>query len=103
MEFEALIDSIHYDPKKGSVKMVLVGASNVSLDELTTLSLNDESVQVTLESKQTKIGVISNHGTIEIEENAGLQITIDEEAAVKRKEAAERLREVEDGWQGDIE
>jgi hypothetical protein len=41
MKFEALIDGVHFDAKKGSVKIVLVGASHVSLDELTTLSPKD--------------------------------------------------------------
>jgi hypothetical protein len=110
MKFKALIDGVHFDPKKGAVKIVLIGASHVSLDELTTLSPKDETVQVTLESEQTKIEVISNHGTIEIEESAGLQIRIDEEAAERLKDAAERLREddevdvdeAEGGGQGGI-
>jgi hypothetical protein len=41
MKFKALIDGVHFDAKKGSVKIVLVGASHVSLDELTTLSPKD--------------------------------------------------------------
>jgi hypothetical protein len=93
MKFKALIDGVHFDPKKGAVKIVLIGASHVSLDELTTIAPKDESILVTLESEQTKIGVIFNHGTIEMEENAGLQITLDEEAAERLKDAAERLRE----------
>jgi len=55
--FKALIDSVHYDPKKGSVKIQLIGASHVSLDKLTTLAPKDEPVSVTLESAQTKIEV----------------------------------------------
>lgn len=55
MKFKALINGVHYDPKKGSVKIVLVGASHVSPDELTTLSPNDETIRVTLESEQTKL------------------------------------------------
>jgi hypothetical protein len=58
MKFEAVIDGVHFDPKKGSVKIVLVGVSHVSLDELTTLSPKDESIQVTLESEQTKIDAL---------------------------------------------
>ena len=57
MKFEALIDGVHFDPKKGSVKIVLVGASHVSLDELTTLSPKDQTIRVTLESEQTKLEV----------------------------------------------
>ena len=82
MRFHALIDSIHYDLKKGAVKIALIATSHTSLDELTTLSPSDEPVQVTLESEQTKISVFSSVDPI----------TIDEEAAVKLKEAAERLR-----------
>lgn len=91
MRFEAIIDGIHFD-KKGTVKISLVAASPVSLDELTTIEpKKDEPIQVILESKQTKIGVFTPNAII------------DEEAALKLKEAAERLREVEDGWQGDKE
>jgi hypothetical protein len=57
MKFKALIDGVHFDPKKGTVKIVLVGASHVSLDELTTLSPKDETIQVTLESEQTTFKV----------------------------------------------
>jgi hypothetical protein len=63
MKFKALIDGVHFDAKKGSVKIVLVGASHVSLDELTTLSPKDDS------------------------------ITLDEDAVAKLEEAADRLRE----------
>ena len=55
MKFKALIDGVHFDPKKGAVRIVLVGASHVSLDELTTLSPKDETIQVTFESEQTKL------------------------------------------------
>lgn len=94
MKFEAIIDDIHFNPKKGAVKIVLIATSHVSLDELTTLSPKEESIQVTLESEQTKIGVIPNHGTLESEErDVGLPIRLDEEAAKRLKEAADRLRE----------
>ena len=53
--FKALIDGVHFDPKKGTVKIQLIAASHVSIDKLTTLGPRDESVQVTLESAQTKI------------------------------------------------
>ena len=84
--FKALIDGVHFDPKKGTVKIVLVGASHVSLDELTTLSSKDETIQVTLESEQTKIGVFTPNSKDSITREC-------EEAAAKLKEAAERLRE----------
>ena len=131
MKFKALIDGVHFDPKKGSVKIVLVGASHVSLDELTTLSPKDETIQVTLESEQTKIevfplaptGVAVEPGSREEREleegriispdfptGADVSITLKgEEAAAKLKEAADRLREgdvegdeVDGGGQGGI-
>jgi hypothetical protein len=85
MKFKALIDGVHFDPKKGAVKIVLIGASHVSLDELITLSPKDETVQVTLESEQAKIGVFTL--------NPKDPITLDEEAAERLKDAAERLRD----------
>ena len=81
MKFAATIDSVHYDSKKGAVKIALIATSHMSLDELTTLSPSDEPIQVTLESEQAKIGVFTPNAII------------DEEAAVKLKEAADRLRE----------
>lgn len=55
LTFRALIDGVHYDPKKGLVKIQLI-ANHVSLDKLTSLGPQDESIQVTLESLQTIIG-----------------------------------------------
>lgn len=79
MKFKALIDGVHFDPKKGAVKITLIGASHLSLDQLTTLSSKDESIQVTLESEQTKIG------------DVGDPITIGEEGAQWLDEAARKL------------
>ncbi len=85
MKFKAFIDGVHFDPKKGTVKISLVATSHdVSLDELTTLSPKDESIHVTLESEQTKL---------KYEPKPGNAITIDEETAGKLKEAADRLEE----------
>jgi hypothetical protein len=53
--------------------------------ELTTLSPKDETIQVTLESEQTKIGVFTL--------NPKDSITLDEDAVAKLEEAADRLRE----------
>jgi len=53
--FKALIDGVHFDPKKGAVKIQLIAASHVSMDKLTSLGPADESVKITLESAQTKI------------------------------------------------
>ena len=84
MKFQALIDSIHFDPKKGTVKIVLIGASHVSLDELTTIEPKDESIWVTLESEQTTFKVTP--------QSVGDSITLAGEGAVTLKEEAERLR-----------
>lgn len=94
MKFNALIDSVHFDPKKGSVKIVLVGASHVSLDELTTLSPKEENVQVTLESEQTRL---------EYRPISGDPIALDEEAAARLKEAAEGLRKDADAYEAEGE
>jgi len=55
LTFKALIDAVHFDPKKGVVKIQLVATSYVSMDKLTTLGPSDESIKVILESAQTKI------------------------------------------------
>ena len=86
MKFQALIDAVHFDPKKGAVKIVLVGASHVSLDELTTLSPKDETIQVTLESEQTKFELLPQPP------NVGDPITLDEEAVAKLDESTDGLR-----------
>lgn len=82
MKFKALIDGVHFDPKKGLVKIQLI-ANCVSLDELTTLSPKDESIFVTLDSEQTKL---------DYRPKPGDAITLTEEKGVKLKEVAERLR-----------
>ena len=53
--FKALIDGVHFDPKKGVVKIQLIATSHVSMDKLTSLGPADESVRITLEGAQTKI------------------------------------------------
>ena len=55
LTFKALIDGVHFDPKKGVVKIQLIAASYVSMDRITSLGPGDESVKITLESAQTKI------------------------------------------------
>jgi len=55
LTFKALIDGVHFDPKKGAMKIQLIATSNVSMDKLTSLVPADESVKITLESAQTKI------------------------------------------------
>jgi hypothetical protein len=55
LTFKALIDGVHYDPKKGTLKIQLIAASHISIDRLTTLGPGDENVNVTLQSAQVKI------------------------------------------------
>jgi uncharacterized protein YqhQ len=79
--FKALINDIHFDPKKGTLKIQLIAATYVSLDKLATLGPQDENVQVTLKSAQTRLADEEDHIVLGEEENA------------KLKAAAERLRE----------
>lgn len=53
--FKALINDLHFDPKKGTLKIQLIAANYVSLDQLATLGPQDENVHVTLESAQTRL------------------------------------------------
>lgn len=84
LTFKAGIDGVHFDPKKGAVKITLIGASHVSLDHLTTLGSKDESVQVTLEREQTKIV------------DVGDPIVLDQKGAGWLKNAARELEESPD-------
>jgi len=58
LTFKALIDGVHFDPKKGALKIQLIATSHVSMDKLTTIGPHDESIRVILESEQTKIDAI---------------------------------------------
>lgn len=81
--FQALIDGVHYDPKKGIVKIQLI-ANRISVDKLTTLGPHDESITVTLKSPQTEIEVfplISN-----VREDG--KTIVDEKGAARLKKAA---------------
>lgn len=60
LTFKAVIGAVHVDPKKGIVKIQLEATSYVSLDELTSLGPQDESIRITLESEQTKIGDLTS-------------------------------------------
>lgn len=84
LTFRALIDGVHYDPKKGTVKIQLVATSHVSMDKLTTLAPQDESIQITLESLQTKIA------------DVGDSTTLGEKGAKWLDEAARKLAEDEE-------
>jgi hypothetical protein len=83
LTFKAVIGGVHFDPKKGIVKIQLEATSYVSLDELTSLGPHDESIRVRFESEQTKIEVFPLE-----------PITIDEEGAKRLKEAARKLQNV---------
>jgi len=58
LTFKARIDGLHFDPKKGVLKIQLTAVTHVSLDKITTLGPSDEVIQFTLESEQTKIDVL---------------------------------------------
>ena len=94
MKFKALIDGVHFDPKKGNVKISLVATSHVSLDELTTLSPKEESIHVTLESEQAKIEVFNlipaEEAGVPTDESIALE---GERAAMRLKDAADRLKD----------
>jgi hypothetical protein len=89
--FKALINDIHYDPKKGTLKIQLLADNYVSLDKLATLGPHDENVKVTLESAQTKITEAKDPiaGPIRLCE------AIDEKGAPWLEEAARKLGESE--------
>jgi hypothetical protein len=113
--FKALINDIHYDPKKGTLKIQLIAANYVSLDKLATLGPQDENVQVTLESAQTRLAgaedlseerVLALKAAEEIKEKAmkrmeeeaeagvGDPIYLGEEEKEKLKAAAEKLKAI---------
>ena len=74
------------------MKIQLEATSYVSLDELTTLGPQDESIRITLESEQTRIDVFPLVPT----EGASVApdaIGIDEEGEERLKKAADKLEE----------
>jgi hypothetical protein len=99
--FKALINDIHFDPKKGTLKIQLIAANYVSLDKLATLGPQDENVKVTLESAQTKINELAP-GPAEGDLTTSDVIDMDEKCAESLKKAAERLRDNPDA-DGDSE
>ena len=95
LTFKALIDAVHFDPKKGILKIQLIAAEGVSIDKLTTLDPGEENIRVTLESAQTKIEVFPL-----VPEEEGDKIELNPKVTFeggKRvnflKEAAEKLTE----------
>ena len=97
LTFKALIDGVHFDPKKGAVKIQLIATSHVSMDGLTSLGPADESVRITLESAQTKIEVFplvpeAEGDKIELNQKVTLGGGKSEEWL---KEAAEKIAERE--------
>jgi hypothetical protein len=92
LTFKAVIGAVHFDPKKGIVKIQLEATSYVSLDELTSLGPQDESIRITLESEQTRIDehpLAPTEGEPATTDAAGL----DEEGAEWLKKAADKLEE----------
>ena len=91
--FKAILDGGHFDPKKGSVKIQLIGASHISLDDVTTLAPNEEPIQVTLKSAQTQLKnyEVQLQGPLGVEDPT----TLGEKEAERLKEAAGKLRTVQ--------
>lgn len=88
LTFKAVISGVHFDPKKGILKIQLEATSYVSMDKLTSLGPQDESIRITLESEQTKI--------IGVEDT----ITLGEKGAKRLDEAARKLAEEEEEAEG---
>jgi hypothetical protein len=93
LTFKAVIGAVHFDPKKGIVKIQLEATSYVSLDELTSLGPRDESVRITLESEQTRIDAPPLAPT---EGEPSDALGLDEEGAELLKKAADELRDPPD-------
>jgi hypothetical protein len=83
--FDALINDIHYDPKKGTLKIQLIAANYVSLDKLAILGPQNENVHVTLESAQTRLA--DERDRIGLSEGKAVVLNAREEI----KEKAERV------------
>ena len=97
LTFKALIDGVHFDPKKGALKIQLIATSHVSMDELTSLGPADESVKITLEGAQTNINVFplvpeAEEDKIELNQKVTLEGGKSEKWL---KEAAEKIAERE--------
>lgn len=103
LTFKAVIGGVHFDPKKGIAKIQLEATSYVSLDALTTLQPQDESIRVTLESEQTTIedfALVHEEAAKNLAkfvatgiEPATTDISIGEEGGEWLKKAADKLRE----------
>jgi len=94
LTFKAVIGGVHFDPKKGIVKIQLEATSYVSLDELTTLGPSDESIRVRLESEQTRIGQLGPLDPIDLAEEGAKTL---EAAARKLRDDADIDKEEEPG------
>ena len=92
LTFKALIDGIHFDPKKGALKIQLIATSYVNMDKLITLGPSDESLNITLESAQTKISP-----------DAGDQIDLNPKASLTCEKGVERLKEAAEKFAEDQE
>jgi hypothetical protein len=97
LTFKAVIGGVHVDPKKGIVKIQLEATSYVSLDELTTLGPQDESVKITLESEQTKIEEVLPGADGPVD---GV-LVIDDEGTEWLDKVAGELRDSPDGVAGE--
>lgn len=94
LTFKAVIGGVHFDPKKGSVKIQLEATSYVSLDDLTTLGPRDESVRITIESPQSRLAVEAFPLVPKIGDPATPDVAkLDEDSVKWLERAADELRE----------
>ena len=89
MTFKALIDSVHFDPKKGVIKITLIAPSRMSMDQLITLAPSDETIQVRLESEQTKLDELPLTPDVQASQ------TVDEDSLERVKDAEMELRKAQ--------
>ena len=89
LTFKAFIDGVHFDPKKGVIKINLIAPSRMSMDQLITLAPSDETIQVRLESEQTKFDGLP------LTSDAQVSFTLDKDALEPLKDAEMELRKAQ--------
>jgi hypothetical protein len=85
MRFEAFINGVHVDPKKGALKIQFFADTRVSVDKLTSLTPQGDLVRITLERPQMNIDV-------------GDPSSRGEDTAEELKDAEERQKPEERGF-----
>ena len=103
LTFKAVIGAVHFDPKKGTVKIQLEATSYVSLDGLASLGPQDESIRITLESEQTRIDEHPLAPTTEEPATTDAVARTKEESEEWLKMEASRLRDSPDGEEDETE